>query len=345
MKDYEIQYLLSKILLGYQIVEWKHLTLHIHPLNIRQNYLAQKVFVEAYEEALLSGVFTREEMLDYMIEQGVWSEEKEFKLLENVTSMENEKINIYSNFLVPQLREGHRRRLRQLEKEQTKLHKIKHANDHADCEGIATYSRWNWIIENTTTNEDGTPYDFSDVDVSFVLRLTEKDPISSEDMRAIVRSYYWQKVWVNGGKDAERILRRPSFEFSREQEDLLAWTRLYSSLDEATDKPPQNVIEDDDALDGWLIKRRKETEKQQGQDRFEEIAGKHQNADHVLVPARSQEEAQKIYDLNGPEGKMNVESRLKTVKESSEEGDNNVHHTKFEDVKRKRMLQANNLGR
>ena len=104
MKDYEIQYLLSKILLGYQIVEWKHLTLHIHPLNISQNYLAQKVFVEAYEEALLSGVFTREEMLDYMIEQGVWSEEKEFKLLENVTSMENEKINIYSNFLVQQLR-------------------------------------------------------------------------------------------------------------------------------------------------------------------------------------------------------------------------------------------------
>ena len=27
--------------------------------------------MEAYEEALLSGVFTREEMLDYMIEQGV----------------------------------------------------------------------------------------------------------------------------------------------------------------------------------------------------------------------------------------------------------------------------------
>ena len=345
MKHYEEQYLLAKVLLGYKIIHWKNLTLHIKPPNIRQNYLAQKIFAEAYEEALLLGVFTREEMLDLMIKEGIWSDEYELELQKNERSIEDEKVNIYSNFLVPSMREAHRARLKELQNRRIQLHTRKHANDHADCEGIATYARWNWLIENTTTDEDGNPYNFEDIDVSYVLRLSNSDEISPEDIRRISKNSDWQSMWMNSGKSPEAIFRRPVTEFTRDQSDLISWTRLYDSIDESPEKPPRNVIDDDDAIDGWLIKNKREREKQEGQSRFEEIAGKHQNADHVLVPARSKEEAQKIYDLNGPEGKMNVESRLKTVKESSEEGDNNVHHTKFEDVKRKRMLQANNLGR
>ena len=75
MELYEREFFLSKILFGSKTVKVNEdLVIYVHPLTIEQNLYAQEVYREAYEEALLSGVLTRKEMLELMREQGVWSD-------------------------------------------------------------------------------------------------------------------------------------------------------------------------------------------------------------------------------------------------------------------------------
>ena len=77
MEAHEREYLVSQIVYGAKIIELRNKTLIVQPPTIEEQYLANRFFKKVYDEALLSGVYTRNEMLEIMEEQGVWSEEDE----------------------------------------------------------------------------------------------------------------------------------------------------------------------------------------------------------------------------------------------------------------------------
>ena len=338
MESYEKEYFLSKILLGYKIVEYRDLVLHIHPPNIKQNFLAQKIFKETYEEALLSGVFTRKEMLDFMIEQGVWSKEHEDLIKKNLKLMEDAKVEIYKNFAIAGKREAHRATLKDLENKQKNLYTTKHQNDHADCQGLATFARWNWLIENTTTYEDGTPYDFSKLGVGHVLRLSSQETLESYEFREIARFGNWQVMWANSGSNPERVFNKPATQLTTEQQELVSWTRLYDNIGEATEPPPDEVVNDDDALDGWLISTRRKREKLLKQQKLDGLTDKHQGADEVMLVANTREEVEEVYGLNDGESRMAVKSRMEELENS---GGKNIKYHEFRDQKIKILNERN----
>ena len=82
METHEREYLVSQIIYGGKIIEFKDLTLIVKPLTIEQQYFAQRVFKKVYDEALLSGVYTKDEILEVMKDQGVWSDEEEEEMHE-----------------------------------------------------------------------------------------------------------------------------------------------------------------------------------------------------------------------------------------------------------------------
>jgi hypothetical protein len=338
MESYEKEYFLSKILLGYKIVEYKDLVLHIHPPNIKQNFLAQKIFKETYEEALLSGVFTRKEMLDFMIGQQIWSEDNENLLKKNLKSMEDAKVGVYENFGIVGKREAYREKIREIENDQKRLYTIKHQNDHADCQGLATFARWNWLIENTTTYEDGTPYDFYKLDVGRVLRLSNQEELETSEYREIARFNKWQIIWGNSGSNPERVFNRPATQLTTEQQELVSWTKLYDNIGEATEPPPDEVVNDDDALDGWLISTRRKREKLLKQQKLDGLLDKHQGADEVMLMANTREEVEEVYGLNDGESRMAVKSRMEELENS---GGKNIKYHEFRDQRIKILNERN----
>ena len=92
METHEREYLVSQIIYGGKIIEFKDLTLIVKPLTIEQQYFAQRVFKKVYDEALLSGVYTKDEILEVMKDQGVWSDEEEEEIEQTRKSMENVKV-------------------------------------------------------------------------------------------------------------------------------------------------------------------------------------------------------------------------------------------------------------
>ena len=338
MELYEREFLLSKILFGSTVITIGDLVLHINPLTIKQNLSAQEVFRKSYEEALFSGVFTRKEMLELMLEQEVWSEEQETLLDKNKRSIEDLKLKLYEHFLRPSVRESIRVEVRGAEKKQIKLFETKHQNDHLDCEGIATYSRLNWVIENTTTYEDGTPYEFDELSVTKILQLkADIDQIETDQYREIARTEPWRSIWANSDKDPLKAFQANAFELTPQQDQLTSWSRLYDNIGEAHEPPQDSVIKDDDAIDGWLVKQQREREREQNKFRLDGLDEKHPNADEVFIVAQSKEEIAEINNLNDPVTKMVMENRLDQVEKSKKP----VDYHKFKDVQIRAMNEAN----
>ena len=341
MELYEREFFLSEILFGSKIIEINEdTTIYVNPMTIEQNVYAQRVFKRAYDEALLSGVLTRKEMLELLEEQEIWTKNEEDLLDKLSNKSEDLKLSIYNNFLRKQKRESARKELREVEKKQASLYEKKHSNDHLDCQGIATYARLNWVIENTTTYKDGTPYSFDEIDVTGILKRAGTDTLEPSDYRELARNEPWRSIGLNSNQDAEKALGKSSFELSNAQRNLLSWTRLYDNVSEAYESPHNDIIEDDDALDGWLIQQRKQQEKDKNEKSLESLTSKHQSAEEVYIMSESKQETEQIMSLNGPEGRHTVATRMKAVQKAAEEGNDGVKYQNFPDVRQKIMNQA-----
>ena len=98
MENHEREYFVSQIIYGAKMMDFRDKTLIVQPPTMEQNYVANRVFKKVYDEALLSGIYTRNEMLEIMIEQGVWSQEEEDQIEKNKKTIEDIKLQIYKSF-------------------------------------------------------------------------------------------------------------------------------------------------------------------------------------------------------------------------------------------------------
>lgn len=114
---------------------------------------------------------------------------------------------------------------------------------------------------------------------------------------------------------------------------------MYDSAYEHPECPPDNVFEDDDMFDGWMITQKRENEKNRNKNRTEKmLEGKKLNkAGEVFLVANSQEEAQNIYNLNDANSRNIIRERNNIIKD----GSNIVEDTQLPDVQRNLVAQIN----
>jgi hypothetical protein len=106
---------------------------------------------------------------------------------------------------------------------------------------------------------------------------------------------------------------------------------MYDGVYENSDSPKDEVIQDDDCLDGWFIVQHRKYEKDKKQSEAEAMLTnpKIANAQEVLLMANSEEEAQEIYGLNTQHARNVIKQRRQQIKEA----DGNLSFTNFTDVK------------
>jgi hypothetical protein len=81
---------------------------------------------------------------------------------------------------------------------------------------------------------------------------------------------------------------------------------MYDSIYENPDRPTEDVIEDDDMLDGWIILQRKNAEKDRKQREADSILGKkgvsnnrpNMDGGEIFIFAESGDDAGRVKDLN-----------------------------------------------
>ena len=163
MKFYEREFFVSRIASGLLKYEKDGLLLYMHPLTSLQVYESQEIFKQTYEQALSEGIMTEEEGLLMLVEHGLWTDEEQDIMNGIEKDMEKLKIEIYQAYFKSSLRDAARDLLQKATKKYTELYEKRHFYDYVNCQGLSTFARWNWIIENSVKYADGRPYDWGEI--------------------------------------------------------------------------------------------------------------------------------------------------------------------------------------
>jgi len=124
-------------------------------------------------------------------------------------------------------------------------------------------------------------------------------------IRGLARNNEWRQHWRSiklGQKIFGDIL-------TREQHSLISWSQFYDNIGESVDAPSDEILGDDDLIDGWCItqqRKRKEEDKKK-------IADRYGNAGEIFIPVSSPEQAAKINELNDGSARMIKRQREMTI--------------------------------
>lgn len=150
-----------------------------------------------------------------------------------------------------------------------------------------------------------------------------KDCVSIDEIKKIARSDSWLSTWRL--KKGAIFKRQP---LTDEQIALGSYTRMYENIHQHPEAPPQEIIEDEDMLDGWIILQSKERQKQVS------FGSKIDGSKEVFIMAKDDKHAQEIYKMNSEEQRAIQNVRFKQLQSQGQ-----MQFGQFADVAKERVIQ------
>lgn len=335
MDYHERELLISKIKSGKLRYKDRFGIIYICKPSLDIEYEANEIFKEEFESAYEDEILTDKELHEIMIEFGLWSIQEEDQL-ENIAPKHVEywKIKIFESQFRTEEQKRHRVYLRSAENELNRLMNKRHEFDYATCEGYARYAKNLFLLKNTSYL-DNTLINPSIINLNVLLTFYYESILSDKVIRELARTNPWYDDWhvlKNNGSIFE------GFTFTYNQKSLVSWSILYENIHESPDCPSSDVINDDDALDGWLITQKRKREKDQNQRAVDAgLSDKIKQANEVFIMADTPADAQKIAELNDPRAQSIRKSRWAQMKR----GD--VSEQNFADSKQEQMVMMTQL--
>jgi len=271
---------------------------YVCPPSPAQRLEASFIYDNTIYECSFQGILTNEQMLEVMIDNNLWSMEEETELNSAPTRMDALKVEMYSKHAAFQSRrvEQARRMLERLRRRVDDLSARRHMYDLYTCSGLATTMQMQYLISCNTRNVAGELIDLesqADWLCTNILETYIRNRPSEQSLRDLSKYGKWRMMWASGHTE-HSVFGVPSTWLTEEQQNLIAWSKLYDNVGEHPEPPSKEVLDDDDMLDGWVILQQRKREKEQR----ERDGGKHGGAQEVFIPAETAEDAKRIEGMN-----------------------------------------------
>lgn len=245
-----------------------------------------EIYDQTYQDAYFKGIYIKEELKEILFYNDMWSPQDD-KQAENISKqIEELKLEAFRSYYKPKELSGIKANIRNFEKMYLK-HKLKiNALDHVSCEGTAHFARMLWIISQTTKDDDGNLYDYSKFTLSQLLDYYNNNIIEQKTIRHIARNEPFRSMW-NIGKKQSNIFNRSALDLTKDQLSLSNYSSMYDGVYESSERPDDEVIKDDDCLDGWFIHQDREFKKNKKQKEVNSLLGNQKIANSDDIRARS----------------------------------------------------------
>ena len=294
------------------------------------------VYDQSYKEAYFKGIYIKDELLPILVENELWTpfDDREAEKIEK--QIEEYKLKAFEFYYKTRDLANIKMVLRILEKDLLKCKSKKHVLDHLSCEGVASFARSIWIISKTVHNIDKTPYDWSRHSISSLMEYYNSNQISSRQFRSVARSEPWRSMWAVGKKQGNAF-GKSACDLTKDQISLSSYSSMYDNVYESSDSPDEKIVEDDDCLDGWFIKQRRDYEKEKKKRQTEDMIKnpKIANSQEIFLMAKDQEEANKIFDVNHPAVRGIIKDRQNTIQAAGKQ----LKFTELNDIKQDIAMQ------
>lgn len=318
---------------------------------IKGNTLPQKYAAEIYYQELLTeyneldSLQSPLQLSAFLAKFGYWSDTKEQALNKLKNDIEDLKVKAFECFFRSNEKTAAKKMIDVARTKMEDLFEQKHRFDALTPHGAATIAKNKYLIATSIYKEDNTPLFGNNIQTflnstfpyldNIIIEINRQNA-SNEEIRAIARSESWRKYWC--AKDSDNVFGKPAIELTDEQLNLISWTRLYDNVYQHPDCPSEEILDDDDCLDGFLIADKRKRDKEKGimaasdQITNPKIAG----AAEVFLVAETPEDAMKIHNLNDEGAKRTISTRNKLIDKEGVISDQDLP-----DIKQKRQLAIN----
>jgi hypothetical protein len=315
MKQHMREFFVSRLRTGLVFIRRDDRVAIVHSPTLLQSLVANQFAADAYEEAEFSGVMSKDEMLEWMIEKEMWGEEDEERIEGLTKDLEKLRIAIYHNRENDFLREEIRKGIRAGESQLSETSAKKSEYEINTCDGIALLSRYRWIVENCCTFEDNTPYTFEDMSAEYIIAEYQNSFLSEKQLRELARTEPWKSQWSVSKNSGKSLFLDPESELTQDQKGILIWASMYDNIQEHMECPPDEVLEDDDVLDGWFLVQREKRKREKLEQEFEDkTSDKIKNANEVFIVGDLKKSQSKADAMNDPTATMHRRSREAQIK-------------------------------
>jgi hypothetical protein len=341
MEQVELENMLYSILYGTYYVTYNNVRYSCVPNTLQDKYEASIIYKQIMHDMKYEEMLTWEEAQRLSELTGKWTNQDEAGLKDLDKMVENTKLQMYLNYTNPMSVDKLRKKLKQVQNGIVRSNQTKYKLYHATKESHAENIRAEFLIAMSFRDNCGNRLynidSFWDCNNSLIQAAIEEKPIFAMDkIRKIARQEPWRSMWIAHKGDT---IGKPSVEWTEHQRILCSFSKMYDNVYESTECPPDEVINDDDVLDGWFIKQRKDREEAKQEKSTDHHFGNHKGKgrQELFVMARNQDEVNSILNQNDASGKAVIETRKQVIKNAGGEA---VKEQEMPDVRRDLQMQA-----
>tara|TARA_Y100001937_G_C7099698_1_gene321879 strand:+ start:220 stop:1269 length:1050 start_codon:yes stop_codon:yes gene_type:complete len=284
--------------------------------------LAGNIYKNSFEAAIRIGILNEKDFMEQMIEKELWSKEEDEKLEVIPKLLEEAKLQLYLAYVGFKKRDIHEKKIKKLNEEITHIFMKKMSLLERCAETSAKNMMDKYLVCCNIYNMNGDrcwePNETFDQSFSLINEIYNRytrQQINEIQARELIQKDPWRTLW-NAGKTETGIFGVSSCELSNEQKSLISWARVYDSVHESPEAPPEEVIGNNDMLDGWFIfqsRKREKDKKNRGNKQDSNVRG-----DEVFVFADTSQDAARIYEMNDSTSRKIVRQRQKQMENSPE---------------------------
>lgn len=307
-------------------------------------YIAQEIYIEALRDAELEGLYNEEELNNFLYENNIWSDEKEKNLKTLIEDIDELKVKLYQAAFKSEERKALRKLLTVAKLKYGELNNLKTSYNYLSCHSTASMMKVRYILGKTLTYEDGEKVwrndDFwknTDPLLEDIINQYIENKINDNEFREIARTDPWRSTW-SCKKSEKEVFGVSTVDLTEEQKSIVIWSSIYDTIYEHPNCPQQEIIDDDDLIDGWLIIQRRERNKNQTKLQVDDLISndKIKNSKEVFVIGQSKQDRERIESLNDDYAKNVKRQRLNLINKRG-----NVDEAEMPDTKLDLQMQAN----
>ena len=312
------QYLLNRISSGITFLEIDG-TLYKSVLPTQeQKALADMVYNKTIEDNLFSDLMRKEDAFSLLNSRGIWTEKDEQYIKDLNKYLEDLKVELFNSLYNKDAQKKCRKQIESVNNTIEKKLSQKHYIDSGTMEYYAEKCKQEFLlgicIIDVSTNVPVYTYENfhkkSNCILNRFLNNAIENILSIEEYREIARTEPFRSLWLIG---KENVFNRSACDLSMDQKTLILYSRMYDNVYENPDRPSEDVIADDDMLDGWFIQERRKQEKERKQKEVDIITNHNKAGGELFIMARNNDDAQKIRDLNDLNSKIKMKQREEAV--------------------------------
>lgn len=284
---------------------------------------ADHIYKRSYEQAKANGdSYTLEESYSVLKDQGIWTDKHESELKVLQTSIEKMQDQLEKSTFQKKQQVAIKKTIDIAQERIDKLSSIKNQLYGSTIDHLADQTRRRFIIKNITKIQDIKLLSIASFLDLLVVCYYRENAIEESTIRELARTNPWRLYWTASKGFGTPLFRHPSTEMTEPQFALCMWSKIYDFAYDSSNRPTEDVIEDDKKFDAWYRSESKRIETENKKNALESQFGNGTGGVEIFVPA-DEEGAKEVYEMNDMNARSRIQQREKAIvqKGTIKEGD------------------------